>query len=312
MGAIEIVAIVILMILSVVFIVLTFVTTRNTQNLAKSQTFGSFSAVIDPTTGIPGTFSGTNASGESVPQITCPAGTVVNIVGAFYDVIDPYNECSTDITQVNPQMAFLCDPTATGTTVCKSDNDCPLFNATAGNSNPFQCLKAGGASTGFCALRDIGAQGQCPAGQNPSLKKYNLGTTSQPKYYCLNTDMCGLNINPRLANGLGVPNPICGSTGVSQCAIRDASASVALKCDGRQECGDLSYVDFGDTPCVGLDPKKCISSYSGTDPQWAGPRKGYCALPFIPGQPQGTGDDTNPASGNIGYSMHGIYTCVPA
>ena len=278
---------------------------------------GSFSATVDPTTGTPGDFTYKDATGKTVPQVSCPAGTKINIIGAFYNVVDPYNECAASITQVNPQLAFMCDPSVSGSSTCSSDADCPYSSSLLGTTSPFQCVKAAGASSGFCKLRDIGETGTCPTGQTPPLSKVTFGSGAASKTYCMNKDMCGLNIKNPLPNGLGVPNPVCSPIAGGQCAIRDASASVALRCDGREACPDLSYLDFGDAPCLNTPFQKCIASYGpdGT-PVWATPgsRTGYCALPFVPGypggRPSGTTGDIPPPSSNIGYSMHGIFTCV--
>jgi hypothetical protein len=225
------ISLVVFFLLFLTLIVLNFLKVRQNGATANNQILYPFSATIDPTTGTPSSF--TTVSGGS--QITCPAGSSVNIVGAFFNVFDPYNECVVSAADVSPLLANCTDP-----------NVCP------------------------------GQQGSGPNGM------------------CTPTNMS------------------------AQCAIRDASASVGAKCNGRQSCPDLTMADFGDYPCAGIAPTQCINSFTSTgQPVWSQTtRSGYCALPYIPGNPGGvpvgaSTQNSNPANANVGYIMHGIYTCVP-
>lgn len=244
---------------------------------AVQQTIKSFSAKIDPTTGNSTGFKG---------QLSCPAGTNINIISAFYDIDDPYATCSANISQVNPLVAFMCNPSVSSPGVCEvGKNECP--SGTKCNSS------------GHCQL--IKANGSCPANTSPIT--YNGQT------YCVNTDVCGA----------GVPNPVCSPNGSGQCAIRDASASVSQKCNGKNNCDDLSVSDFGDTPCNFSPPAGgCWSSMGSNGPNWVvggvsgRPNTGYCALPYGPGWGGGApdyGSNSDSPSGNLGYTMHGIYNC---
>lgn len=303
---IGIIAIVILLILIIIFFVLTGVTANNNRNLAMNQTFIPFSAKFDPITGTATPF--TNLKGE--PLVQCPAGTKINILGAFFDIDDPYKQCTNDIRNVNPNFAFLCDPRITDTVPCTDDSGCPFYKKSSGDKNPFQCYRANGAAQGFCKLRNIGKE-DCP----PRLTNVNG--------YCINPSICGADIDASKGS-IGVPNPYCNpSSTVGTCAIRDASATIAAKCDGQETC-NLTAEDFGDYPCMGLKPIPCIVRSKkvdwSPDPQpvfsSGNIRTGYCALPYFPGYPGGTPQHSEtsndaPQSFNIGYTMHGIYSCIP-
>ena len=55
-----------------------------------------------------------------LPQISCPVGYKVNIVGAFAQPFDPYGECNTYPSSL---VASTCDPTAQGSP-CTKNRDC--------------------------------------------------------------------------------------------------------------------------------------------------------------------------------------------
>lgn len=259
--------------------------TRKNYQYSVGQRLIPFTAAVDPTTGQSSAF--TDAEGN--PQIICPSGTVVNIVGAFYDISDPYGECTSTPA---PLIGSWCDPSVPSTQACQTDDDC-------GSGGIMKC-----GSSGFCQLAPF--SGSCPEGYR--------SLTSGSNNYCVPDDLCGP----------GIPNPVCSaSIGSNQCATRDATDSVGEKCNGRPECSDLSISDFGPSPCPSLAPTTCISGYqSDGSPIWTVQRgpdfRGYCGLPYLPGwaggPPSGsttTGPNTINPSTSLGYTLHGIYACVP-
>ena len=328
-----IVTIIILFIVFAVFVGLNIMTTSNNRKIAQKQRFMPFASKIDPQTGVPTfpqngspdtPFTTNDAKGNLIPQIQCPIGTKINIVGAFFDIFDPYATCSKSSDQVNPYFAFQCIPnysgkTPDGTTVaaCNDDRDCSQYGAVG----QYMC-----GANGTCVLApqksDPGKPAKCPVWNSPSGGRIQLMPITGPGgVYCVDPNMCGSNISAS-QGGTGVPNPVCSpNNGVSQCAMRDASATVAAKCNGRQTCGDLTMEDFGDYPCINTPPEQCII---GTDPaggpKWYNPgqsgarKSGYCSLPFLQGYKGGIPTDGtgigDPANYNQGYTMHGIYTCV--
>jgi len=289
---------IILVIALVVLIVLNFKTVNTNQSTAKNRIIYSFSSNIDATTGKDKSFN--NASGQ--PQITCPAGTKINIIAGFFDVFDPYGECAAAATDINPAYAFMCVPSIMSSAACSSDKDCPDFR--------FTC----DANAKKCRLNEKVDQTKCV----PTTGQHFV----QMGNYCVDMDICGTDIEGAAKTGVGVPNPVCspGSSSNAQCAMRDASATVAAKCDGRQTCSDLSMEDFGDFPCSFSPAVNCITKYdSNNNPVWSldknGQRSGYCGLPYIPGYvggvpPNSSTNISDPPSSNLGYTMHGIYTCV--
>jgi len=276
-----------------------YIQTQKNYKASISQNLKPFTASIDPTTGVATPF--TDASGN--PQLTCPAGTTINIVGAFFDISDPFGECTANPGGV---IGYLCNPNYKSPQTCSTQNDCP-----GGQQGIMNCTSAG-----YCQL--VANPSSCPAAisAGATLVKYSTITVGGNSY-CVPTDICGPQ-GPS-SSPYGVPNPVCSPlTNNYQCATRDATDSVGNKCNGLSVCSDLSVSDFGPYPCPSLAPpqapNECIAGYDTYgNPQWNAGRTGYCALPFIPGWPGGapTGSTTpNPASSSLGYNMHGIYTCV--
>lgn len=327
-----IITIIILFIVFAVFVGLNVMTTSNNRKIAQKQRFIPFGTKIDPTTGEPnfppgGTpdtpFTTNDANGKVIPQIQCPAGTKINIVGAFFDIFDPYAECSTTPDQVNPYFAFQCIPNYSGRTpggtavaACNTDKDCSQYGA----SGQYRC---GGNGTCVLAPQTPDSKTKvvtCPVWNSPSGGRIKLVpiTWSDGNQYCVDPNMCGANIDAALKyHTTGVPNPMCNPvTTPAQCAMRDASATVAAKCNGKQSCGDLSMEDFGDYPCAGVKPQQCIIGLNPDgSPKWYGGRQsGYCSLPFLQGYKGGVPSDGtgagDPANYNLGYTMHGLFTCV--
>lgn len=303
----SVIVIVVLFVILIVFGILNVVTARNNQILARKQILLPFSATIDPTTGQETGFMNI----DGTPQIKCPVGTKVNIVGAFFNVFDPYNECAAKVDQVNPFLAFMCNPavqgvlpSSSGQTTCSGDQDCPYY---MNPDTPFFC----NPNTKMCQLKPTTAA-TC---STVNFDMVNIGGSK----YCVERNLCGTNI--KNVAGTGVPNPACSpSNSSAKCAIRDASANVAAVCDGRQDCSNLKMADFGDLPC-GYTPKACISGYTGSSPDWitstgTNSRSDYCALPYLPGYSGGlpsaaaSSDSPVDPNSNVGYTMHGIYTCV--
>lgn len=302
MGAVLLIFIGILSLIFIILSILLGLTLTQNQKLSAQSLYLPFTATIDPKTGQSTGFK--NSLGN--PQISCPLGKKVNIIGAFFDVFDPYTVCSVDAADVDPHFAYLCDPSMQSPNSCTSDKDCPAWIQSSSN-NPFMCNIPKGESSGRCTLRNIG-KNACPS----SASGYNFTNVNG---YCLDQNMCGTNIDKYPPS---IPNPYCSPLNTnSQCAIRDASATVAAKCDGKQECDDISLSDFGDLPCLGsnMKPTACLTS-SSSGLSFINPkRSGYCGLPFMPGYPGGVPSNSSsgisdPANGNVGYTMHGIYTCV--
>lgn len=256
-----------------------------------------------------------NSSGN--PQIRCPPGYKVNIVGAFSQVVDPYGECTGSASQA---LRSTCGDTTDQTSgvSCQSNSDCNGGMTCGGNG---VCIPA------VCTVSSSGV---------PSLTNANTGNIKmcpvQPGLTCSSDSDCGGNpmqcvqgqcqVNPILGtctacsgvnggNAANFPlcanldsnyqNTVCSASGSSNCRFRDISAYLATECDGKTECNvtwDLSSPKY-------FGPLPCNLNMSSPD---------FPDLPIIPGWGGGTpsqGTKNSPANFTQGYYVHGIYTCVP-
>jgi hypothetical protein len=199
---------------------------------------------------------------------------------------------------INPQ------PIPASGSSCSTDNDC--FDP-----NIFQCLN------GHCQLRPCSSDSDCQESNNPTGSYKCIGPSGSS--YCLDTNVClgitysasGQSFTPT-----GLVNPVCTPNNqTTMCALRDASAYVANKCDGQNSC-NITIEDFGPYPCS-FQPVGCNLDTSDTSVQdfTSARNTTYCQLPFSYGYPGGvpsnSSGQSSPGNANIGYTVHGIYTCVP-
>jgi len=274
--------------------------------------------------------------GESatVPQIQCPAGYKINVVGAFLDVIDPYGECS---NTPDSTLQLTCgdgsDTTNAATCTTGDDSTCASgMSCIGGKCVPKQCsanTDCGGSSAsgtvqtcganfgasckadsdcstdgslaciGGTCLVDPGVT-SCMACVDPST---GLPPGSGVQGYCASMPLCmgvedGLN---------GMCSPSKGDS--KKCRPRDATAYLAAHCDGKQTClGDPSDVWTPKTPGGPFGPLPCQIPASSNNSD-------YAQLPAINGwgggTPTGGAGDAEPVTFSQGYYVHGIYTCVP-
>lgn len=269
---------------------------------------------------------------NEVPQIKCPEGYKINIVGAFIEVTDPYGECG---TTPDPTLSQTCGlATDKSNTAFCSKGDCPGgMECMSGKCVPKTCTSStqcGGTTKG-------GVVTVC----NPKLGESCKGKPAENGLICINgtfqidpsAPACVACIDPKL----GIPisqssssqgtcaamplcanvkegiNNVCSPVGLSndqyKCRPRDASAYLSSYCNGKQECLGNSRDKwlpnvknnnpFGPLPC-----QIQASSTSGE----------YYSLPIINGWGGGTPNNAKnsaPVTYNQGYHVHGIYTCVP-
>lgn len=271
------------------------------------------------------------------PQIQCPVGSKINIIGAFIETNDPFGECSG-----NPSALFRlscgsrsdtssaplcsydsdcaqgmsCDPTGR----CLPKNDCTIHGDCVGSGPIAACPDQVGTSCseegGFISKTDDTlicrsgiwvlnpAYGQCMMCD----KRVIGGVTSTipgTNGVCKNIPLC-INVDDSKTQLPG--NNTCGDD-ANRCKIRDASAHLAAKCDGKNQClGDPSDVWMPNAPGGHFGPLPCDIPASASNIQ-------YQNLPVIPGWNNGTppaGTSSRaPASFSQGYYVHGIYTCIP-
>lgn len=211
---------------------------------------------------------------NDVPQIQCPVGTSINILGAFIEVNDPYMECQ---DASDPTYALSCGSlsNASSASTCSVDTDCPTgMNCTGGICLPGSC-----AVNSDCTQK--GNQDSpliaCPDGSDPSAPNEGVGITCKPsitgsptrgskwiQLVCVpdpspNGDppttgtwmwdpAYGQCIQCNQSSKTCANIPLCDqnstSTTIGQnstcqnsnCKIRDASAYLGKYCDGKNEC----------------------------------------------------------------------------
>lgn len=255
-----------------------------------------------------------------VPQIQCPVGTKINIVGAFLDITDPYGECSNNS---NSTLRLTCgDASNVGSaSSCKTEDDCaPGMNCVSGKCLPQQC-NVDSDCGGYSSSKNIRV---CPTPSNKKCSSSSdcesgvscMGGTcsvldpgSGPCMTCLNGHCASMPTCINSKNGLNETcSPIMGDK--FHCRPRDASAYLAKYCDGKTTClGSETDLWTPNTAESVFGPLPCHISAKSSDPN-------YASLPIITGWGGGTPDnsksgDSNSATFNQGYYVHGLYTCVP-
>lgn len=257
------------------------------------------------------------ANGESTPQITCPIGTKVNIVGAFLEVNDPFGECSGQPTNT---FSLSCgNPSSTSSAqLCSTTSDCPVgMYCNSGKCIPSTCSIDSDCANGTMPACPAGMGDQCSTEgardpSIPSLVCMNGVKTFDPAYgqcmHCNNGTCQNIPLCTNLQSVSGImQNKTCSG---GNCKIRDASSYLAGHCDGKQTClGDASDMWMPNVPGGVFGPLPCNIPASSTN-------LNYSTLPVIPGWNQstpvpGTENTLNASNFSQGYYVHGIYTCVP-
>lgn len=254
---------------------------------------------------------------STAPQIQCPVGTSINIIGAFFDINDPYGECS---NTANSTVRLTCgdgtDLTSAPTCTDGDDSTCPAgMTCYSSKCIPATCSIdtdcTGGGLMNACPAsigQTCSTQSSCGSGAVciDGVCQVDPGTGScmkcGPQGTCMTLPTC-MNVNEGL-------NSICspGAGDGKKCRPRDASAWLASVCDGEQTCmADSNWLPnqqggaFGPLPCH-------ISAASGNGD--------YASLPIIQGWSGGAPAASatgaiEPSTFGQGYKVHGIYTCIP-
>ena len=262
------------------------------------------------------------AGGQSanVPQIQCPVGYKINIAGAFLDVIDPYNECS---TSANGNLKLSCgigdDLTNAGTCTTGDDSTCAAgMTCYSGKCVPKTC-----STNSDCAGSYIGAcderygnpcSGDTDCSTDGSLKCVGGTCLVDPGVsscmacvdgYCSTMPLCANTTNG--LNDICSPSPEAGGDAFF-CRPRDATAYLAKHCDGKREClGTPDDKWLPNTPDGPFGPLPCYIPAKSDDPN-------YAKLPIVTGWAGGApngGSEAAPTTFSQGYYVHGVYTCVP-
>lgn len=352
----------------VVFLYLTMKNTSRNQARQTSNLLIPFSGYLSPPNGVWQTSPNSNnigtdpnpenglflvgmAGGQSnnVPQLTCPVGTKINIVGAFVEVNDQFQTCQ---ATSDPTFQLSCGNVRnlSSAQLCSADTDCPpgmrcfggkcvprscstssqcasaniqacpdnLFKSSDGdpltpehrNTKFPQLVSIGGTYT-----TDLSGQITSQGGTyffDPAYGQCAFCDTSQP-----NVDGgYGTCANIPLCQGIvnGKVDPMTYTNGVcnnGRCKIRDASSYLAGHCNGKETClgNALDKWKPNDPQNNPFGPLPCNISVKADD------SNDYHNLPIIPGWNQATplagSSALNKSSFSQGYYVHGIYTCVP-
>lgn len=290
--------------------------TKNNYDLSAQQILYPFAGVIDPTqpnTIVPLTYTDA-ATGETGNQITCPAGTTVNIVGAFFDIVDPYGTCTS-----NPNGLISATCGGPGTATCSPGQACPEGMVCEQSQSPTD-------TQSYCVAMPCKAGDTLPANTTTTTWTCNpspaLPLTDAQKAQGYTGRVTPVEICNNLTYNSSInnfQNATCAN-GANGCAPRDASAYLAKACNGQQTCAATITPDFfGPYPCGSstfTNPSTTGSGgITGCSPPTTQVTSGYCSLPYTPGtDPSFTptnGSAAAPTSFSQGYMVHGIYTCIP-
>lgn len=162
------------------------------------------------------------------PQIQCPVGKKARILGAYFEVYDPYLEC-------------VVDPNA------QNGGASPQFQKTCSQiANESQCGSGGCSTLGSCC--ECNSSGCSVTSDSPSAS-----------CECAHTDPSKGYQNCACSNYAG-NNP-------NDCKSRDASAYISALCDGRNSCVISLDTESGDEALTSvLGPYPC--NISVNDPKY--------------------------------------------
>lgn len=297
--------------------------TNENLTLYKNQMLIPFSQKLDPNNT---SYLTEVKDGNGNNQLSCPAGTSINIVGAIYEVMDSYGQCSPSPSDA---ITASCIPGVYSNVSCDPSKNNPGTGGPDTGSNPgcpsgWTCGST--SNGGMCTLRIFNSQADaasvCPGPNIVSTQDGNsLPSHPNAKYWaCTDDNIC--DANRTQTNG---QNPVCNSqTGKGRCAVRDVSAYVAAQCEGKQSC-DLDFTQLGPSPCAVNLPLPPAKGGKGCNITIDASGKvlinnitdEYCDLPFSYGFPGGVPSSAgnngtpSPANFNLGYVVHGLFSCVP-
>lgn len=256
------------------------------------------------------------------PQIQCPAGTKINIIGAYIEVDDPYGQCSvTPDSTLQATCGSGIDLTTAAS--CSADSDCgvgTICDSSSGVCVPKPCSKNSDCVrvvngtypvlTKACSEtlgKNCSVGRNCGDGMKCVGGKCEVDPGSGACMACVDGFCASMPTCNFVENGL---NKICSPmyNSGAKCRPRDASAYLAKYCDGKQTCLGPRDTWLPNQPGGPFGPLPCKIRASSGDGN-------YASLPVT----TGWGGNNAPANAkskvnatfNQGYTVHGIYTCIP-
>lgn len=262
-------------------------------------------------------------SDGKTPQLQCPAGTHIEIIGAWADIVDPNGLCSNKQNATFKMSCGFARDTSSSVS-CQTNTDCapgmqcsgfqqcvPIpcsvnsdcgTTACSGNSeyvgNPCNDMKGDGSNIPYNFTSGDGlvcidgiihkdpSGGQC---LYCDTRRWEDGNDTGPSGdwvgYCAQSPTCAnIGTDPDIPQ-----NPTCttdgnGSNGLG-CIPRDASAYLAEQCNGKRSCA----ITWNPSDSTYFGPKPC-----NIDVDWSTPTEGagndgggvvskYETLPVAPG-----------------------------
>lgn len=283
------------------------------------------------------------------PQLQCPAGTHIEVIGAWSDVVDPNGICSNKPSATFKMSCGFSDDLSAGVG-CQDITDCAPGMTCSGSQQcvPLACNLNSDCGSTYCgnpntsdpdASQHIGQlcdnydgnDTKYPFVKNDGLVCIGGFIHKDPSGgQCLYCDTSrgdgGMDSNENL-NGYCAQSPSCANlTSDAQnftcttlgCAPRDASAYLADLCDGEPTC----KIIWDPSSSKYFGPKSC-----NIEVDWKGPPEGegsaggnvspYQTLPVAAGWGGGTPgsgqyeSSYQPSTYSLGFYVHGIYNCIP-
>ena len=298
----EIWAIIVIMILVLALggmIGLTYWTEYQNSKEQQNNILYPFSGFIDPTdTEKPVRLT---RAPDGKPQLSCPTGSKINIVGAWVEVNDPFGECSV------PGATFraTCGDDSNPTVKCTNSADCGEGMDCVGG----RCVPATCSSSRECGEHSCPVDPGHPCKTNSDCKGDPMRCIGGKCQVVPKFGSCGFCLDGRCAQAptcsnlnSKYQNTTCAVTNKkTKCRPRDASAYLAEACDGKQVC-DLSWNPlspkyFGPLPCQ-ISPRNVEYSTLPIIPGWAG------------GKPYEGNEGSEKANYKQGYYVHGLISCI--
>ena len=274
-------------------------------------------------------------SDGKTPQLQCPAGTHIEVIGAWADVVDPNGICSNKPSATFKLSCGFTEDVTAGVQ-CQDATDCAPGMTCSGSQ---QCVPMPCASNAACGSTacDAAIGGSCtdyPFAANDGLVCINKVIHKDPSAgQCLYCDVDRIPNNP--ADGIigsCAQSPSCANLNDStqnitctgkNCVPRDASAYLADQCNGERTC----KITWDPTDPTYFGPKPCKMTVN-----WAAPVTGqgaeggegtggyvpkYEYLPVAAGWGGGTPgsgqyeSSPQPSTYSQGFYVHGIFNCLP-